>query len=176
MNNKFKKINNSKSLPAGRQGFTILEMIVAIAVFTVVMTMAMESILNINDAQKKIESFRSVSDNLNFALDAMSREIRTGDNYSSTGDTFSFINARLENITYQLSGNQLIRSDGVNEFPLTDSKISIDSLAFDLRGESSGDNFQPIVRINLSASSGVKEKEQSKIELQASVSQLAPDS
>lgn len=169
MNNRLKKINKTK-------GFTILEMIVAIAVFTVVMTMAMEAILNINDAQKKIESFRAVSDNLNFALDAIGREIRTGDNYSSTGDTFSFINARFENITYQLSGNQLIRSDGVNEFPLTDSKVSIDSLTFDLRGESSGDNFQPIVRINLSASSGVKEKVQSKIELQTSVSQLAPDS
>jgi len=158
-------------------GFTILEMLVAIAIFSVVMTMAMESILNINDAQKKIESFRTVSDNLNFALDAMSREIRTGYSYSLiASDTFSFTNAKTESVTYQLIGGQLIRSVGASAFPLTDSKITIDYLDFILSGAGASDGFQPLVRINVSASSGVKDKERSRINLQTSVSQLTPDS
>jgi len=170
------KSKNKKTILTGRQGFTLLEMIVAIAVFTVVMTMAMQSILNINDVQKKIESFRTVSDNLNFALDAMSREIRTGRNYSSTGAEFSFTNAKSEYVTYYLESGQLVRLADSDKFPLTDSKIIISELAFALVGESPGDNLQPKVRINLSASAGMKNKESTKINLQTSVSQLVPDS
>jgi len=167
MNNKFKN----------KKGFTVLEMVVAVAVFTVVMTMSMQTILNINDAQKKIKSFRVVSDNLNFALDTMGREIRTGSNYSSAdGTAFSFINAKSENVIYQLFGGQLIRSAFGAEFPLTDPNVAITSIDFVLRGELPGDNLQPIVRINLSASSGIKDKDRSKIELQTSISQLMPDS
>lgn len=174
MNNKF-KIKNKLTLGSSK-GFTLLEMIVATAVFILIMTMAMESLLNINNAQKKIESFRTVSDNINFALDAMSREIRTGSEYSSTGDTFSFVNANLENVTYQLTSSKLMRITMSDDFPLTDPKIIINDLSFDLRGDQVGDDLQPIVRINISASSGIKEKEKSKLELQTSVSQLAPDS
>jgi len=159
-----------------KNGFTLLEMIVAIAVFTVVMTMAMQSILNINNAQKKIESFRTVSDNLNFALDAMSREIRTGRSYNFDGTDFSFTNAKSENVTYSLESGQLVRLADSDKFPLTDSKIIISELAFALVGESPGDNLQPKVRINLSASAGMKNKESTKINLQTSVSQLVPDS
>jgi len=45
MNNKFKN----------KKGFTVLEMVVAVAVFTVVMTMSMQTILNINDFYLDIE-------------------------------------------------------------------------------------------------------------------------
>lgn len=165
-----------KNIKSG--GFTILEMLVATAVFTVVMIMAMESLLNINSAQKKAESFRSVSDNLNFALDAMTREIRTGKLYSSDSTYIAFQNASLENIVYNAQAGQLMRSsDGGSTFiPLTDTNVSIDYASFTLTGEGVGDNLQPSVRINLSASFGSEQKSASNINLQTSVSQLIPDS
>ncbi len=176
MNNKFK--NKVRRLSAGRQGFTILEMLVATAVFTIVMIMAMESLLNINSAQKKAESFREVSDNLNFTLDVMTREIRTGQSYLSDSTYIAFQNAALENIVYNTQGGQLMRSSdgGATFIPLTDIKIKIDYLNFALLGEAVGDSFQPLVRINLSASAGSEQKSASKINLQTSVSQLIPDS
>ncbi len=161
-----------KKIPNLVCGFTLLEMIVAIAVFTVVMTMAMEAVLNVNRAQKKVESFRAVSDNLNFALDAMSREIRTGNITFGDDGILKLTNSKGESVTYQLTSGQLVRTADTVNFPLTDPKINIDYFNFALSGEAPGDNLQPLVRINISATSGVKAKEQSRINLQTSVSQL----
>ncbi|MGC9602476.1 MAG: type II secretion system protein [Minisyncoccia bacterium] len=77
-------------LPAGRQGFTLIEMLVSVALFSVVMVMALGALLSLSTADRKAQALKSSVDNLNFALDSMSRTIRTGYNYhcgsSSGGD------------------------------------------------------------------------------------------
>ena len=56
-------------------------MIVAVSVFTVVMVSSIGALLSIIDANRKAQSLRIVMDNLNFALESISREMRVGSNY-----------------------------------------------------------------------------------------------
>src|SRR3989344_2636018 len=62
-------------------GFTLVEMIIAVALFAVVMLIAIGALLSIIDANRKAQALQSVINNLNVALDGMVRTIREGSNY-----------------------------------------------------------------------------------------------
>ena len=64
-----------------KKGFTLIELMVSVAIFTVVMMLALSSLLSISAAERKAETLKSVMSNLNFALESMSRTIRNGCNY-----------------------------------------------------------------------------------------------
>src|SRR3989339_910484 len=68
-------------------GFTLVELMVSITIFTVIMVISMGSILTIFDANKKSQSLRTVMDNLNYSLEAMTRTIRFGTDYHCNTNT-----------------------------------------------------------------------------------------
>lgn len=76
-----------------KRGFTLIELLVSVAIFTVVMVIALGALLSISSADRKAETLKSVMSNLNFALDSMSRSIRTGVNYhcGSGGSTYPVV-------------------------------------------------------------------------------------
>ena len=63
------------------KGFTLIELLVSVAIFTIVMVIGLGALLSMSAADRKAQSLQSVINNLNFALDSMSRSIRTGTNY-----------------------------------------------------------------------------------------------
>jgi len=65
-----------------QRGFTLIEILVSTTIFIIVMVMAMGALLSISAASRKAEAVKTVMDNLNFALDSMTRSIRTGANYN----------------------------------------------------------------------------------------------
>lgn len=64
-----------------RAGFSLVEMIVAIGIFTAVMFIAIGALLSIVGLNKKAQAQQSAINNLNFALENMARSIRTGSSY-----------------------------------------------------------------------------------------------
>ncbi len=64
-----------------KKGFTLIEIIVATSIFTVVMLITIGALLSLNDSSRKAQALRTVIDNLNFAVEDMNRKVRTGDNY-----------------------------------------------------------------------------------------------
>ncbi|MDR3557976.1 MAG: type II secretion system protein [Candidatus Pacebacteria bacterium] len=70
------KNNNAQS------GFTLVEMMVSIAIFMVVAVVAVAALLKIVDANKKSETLQDTVNNINFAMDSITREIRVGSNYN----------------------------------------------------------------------------------------------
>lgn len=62
-------------------GFTLIEMIVSLAVFSMVVTTAVGAMLVLIATNQRLQGEQSVMTNLAFALDTMTREIRTGFNY-----------------------------------------------------------------------------------------------
>ena len=62
-------------------GFSLIELLVALSIFTIVITMAVGTLLVLIDANGKAQNIQTTMTNLNFALDSMTREIRTGNNY-----------------------------------------------------------------------------------------------
>lgn len=72
-------------------GFTLIEMLVSVALFSVVMLISVGSLIAMAEATRKAETIKSVLNNLNFALDSMSRVTRTGYSYHCTdapGNTY----------------------------------------------------------------------------------------
>jgi len=64
-----------------QKGFTLIEMIVSLAIFTVVAVVAVGALLKIMDANKKSINLKTAINNMNFVLESMTREIRVGTKY-----------------------------------------------------------------------------------------------
>ena len=164
-----------------KTGFTLIELLVALGVFMVVMTMTLSAFLNIIDIQKKTEAFRKVNDNLNFAMEAMMREIREGKNYcqsSCASGTFNFTSKDGNIVNYRLNGEHIERqipSESISWLMLTSDEIKITNLSFSVRGNAANDKQQPLVIIAVSGESGLKAKLKSKLNLQTTVSQRKLD-
>lgn len=60
------------------RGFTLIEMLVATGLFLSVLTIVVGAIVSIQHAAKKARHVRIATDNLNMALESISRDIRTG--------------------------------------------------------------------------------------------------
>jgi type II secretory pathway pseudopilin PulG len=73
-----------------KRGFTLVEMLVAIAVFMSVMVVAVGALMTIINVNKKDRAIKSVVDNVSFALDVISRDMRTGNNYQCSNDGNSY--------------------------------------------------------------------------------------
>lgn len=67
-------------------GFTLLEMIVSLAVFSVALFIATSTFLSVVNSDRKSHSTRIATDNLNLTLEDMSRRIKTGLNYNCSGN------------------------------------------------------------------------------------------
>ena len=63
-------------------GFTLIEVMVSVTLFAIVMTLSLGAILSIIDGNKKAQSINSVSSNLNFTIESMVRDIKTGYAYT----------------------------------------------------------------------------------------------
>lgn len=128
-------------------GFTLVEMMVAIAIFSLVMLVAIGAVLAIVGANKKAQSLTSVINNLNFAFEAMTRDLRTGDDYhcnKDSGDTnlpqdcpfgddsIIFSSSQYgEKVIYSRSNNRIVKTIGSNPPTyLTAPEIVIENLKF----------------------------------------------
>lgn len=65
-------------------GFTLIELIVSIMVFSIVMLAAVDVMMSVFQAQAKAIAFKDVMDNGRFALELITRELRTGANVTYT--------------------------------------------------------------------------------------------
>lgn len=58
-------------------GFTLVELMVSLSLFIIVVMALVGSLLTVNDASRKVQAMRTVMDNISFAMETMSRNIRT---------------------------------------------------------------------------------------------------
>jgi len=77
----FKMFNRSPSRRR-QAGFTLIEMLVSIALFAIVMIVCVGALLALVGANKKAQALESVMNNLNISLDDMVRSIREGSAYN----------------------------------------------------------------------------------------------
>lgn len=82
------------------RGFTIIETMVSVGLFTVIAVSGMGALLNANSLHQKSGDMRSVIDSLSFIVEDMSRNIRTGYNYRCLAQ-----DDPMTNLTARLSGS-----------------------------------------------------------------------
>jgi len=78
-----------------QKGFTLVEMIVSLGIFTVVAVIALGALLKVMDVSQKSITLKNAVDNMNFALDSMSREMRVGQNLYCVQSAFATIQPPL---------------------------------------------------------------------------------
>lgn len=77
---------------SSQSGFTLVELMVSLSLFIIVVLALVASLYTVNDASRRVQAMRTVMDNLNFAMESMSRNIRTsekivcGSEFRNTGD------------------------------------------------------------------------------------------
>lgn len=164
------------------KGFTLLEMIVAVALFAVVMLVSVGALLSLVAASKKAQSLHLVVNNLNIALDAMVRSVRMGSNYhcddgsgtltspqdcSGGGTRIAFEpfggdpsdESDQWVYEYDAGSGRLFRSTegGANPIPITSATVDIESMNFYVVGTNSGDEIQPRVVIVVKGKAGAND-------------------
>lgn len=75
-----------------RKGFTLLEMIVSLALFAVVAIVAVGALVRIVGLNRQAQSLQSSMNNVGFALESMSRELRTGSNWNCQDVNYTYSN------------------------------------------------------------------------------------
>ncbi len=165
----FSLVPRPSPLAPGSRGFTLVEMIVATALFSIVMLVSVGALLALVGASRKVQSLQSVMDNLNVTLDGMERAIRMGSNFhcgggnykvtadcSSVTDAVSnhyifafepFGNTPADNpwvYSYDPATKRLYKSEeGGAPIAITAPEVSIDSLQFYVVGSDRGCTVTP---------------------------------
>ena len=127
---------SSQTIP--RAGFTLIELIVAIGLFSLVMLLSSGAYLMMLGVNRQAQGIATGIDSLSFALESMTRDIRTGSSYDCGGlgdcpngaTTFSFKDKDGVSVSYSLSGSALMRTIGGTQNTLTDPSVTISSLMF----------------------------------------------
>lgn len=78
-------INNQQK---NNSGFTLIELMVATSLFVVIMLSSMSALFMLLGESKNSRALRFAMDNVNFAMDSMTRSIRMGSNYYCVEDGF----------------------------------------------------------------------------------------
>jgi len=153
-----------------KKGFSLIEVIVSVALFSIILTVALGALLMVIDANKQAKAIKIVVNNLNLALEGMSRELRVGSkicqnisqtscNTASLGsDAIYFSTDRGDDdSTFFYTSNAIWRRVGPDgpsnpALKLTGADVTIESLKFYIRGigfEGAGSERQPSVVIAL---------------------------
>ncbi len=154
-----------------------MEVMVSVSIFAIIVTIGIGSLLTINTTLQKTRAERQAIDSLSYVLDTMTRQIRTGKEYSGGGSTFEFkrqdggdLDGEGELVTFEKiidsedRGKIYMKIDSVG-YDITPANVTIDNLYFDV-----DKSTQPYVTINISATVNAG-RQTSNIAIQAGVSQ-----
>ena len=176
-----------------KSGFTLIEMLVSLAIFSFVMVATTSVLLSVVDANHKAQGLQTAIDNVSLALESMTRNLRTGNQYGditglSTGNCQSpgqtgvaFIDHNGVPTQYYLSNGAIDISQNNSSSAMTAPGIEIDRLCFYISGTTPGDQIQPRILITLggivspTSVAGAQTKTTSRFDIQAFVSQRLAD-
>lgn len=163
-------------------GFTLIELIVVIALAAGVFGLAASVFVQTLKIQRRALFIQKVQENISFALESMAKEIRvssiatanTVNCPASPSNILSIVHPINGNIDYFLSGTDLHRrlsGSGIDTV-LNSVGTQINRLGFCISGNSTNDQQQPRITILLTVSNGNANPDYNiSIDMQTTVSQ-----
>lgn len=160
---------------------------VSLALFSVVMLVAIGTLLTLVDANRKAQAISSVTNNLHFAMDTMARALSTGFDFycgsgSGTVQDCSLGGSRVEftdddgvDVVYYLSAGSIWRTKGGVTQRLTADEVEITSMQFIVTGTTRGNGIQPTATIAIQATAGADPGTNTSYNLQTTVTQRLLD-
>jgi prepilin-type N-terminal cleavage/methylation domain-containing protein len=164
-------------------GFTLIEVMVSVSIFVIIITIGIGSLLTVNRALQKSRIERQATDALSYAMDTMTRRLRTGTDYQGGGDVNSITfteqfddpsanNGIGQTITFEKTNDSdtnygyIQIREGSNVYRITPPEIDIKNFDVQImRG-----NSQPLALISVKAEIH-NQNQTSVIAIQSAVSQ-----
>ena len=179
-----KKIQGFRTYPRvsslhTKRGFTLIEIMVSIAIFTIIITIGIGALVSVIRSYEVSQQEKDVHDELNYALESMTREIRLGKDYYPDADSdgsdqgtvgdgigtslgFNASDNRGYVVFHLDNGALVVTRSGATPSSLNgtqylteESQITVTDIRFTVLGTdslSSGDRAQPLVWIQIKAS------------------------
>lgn len=97
-------------------GFTLIELMVSVAIFAIVLLFALGSIITIVDANRKARTLTSVMNNVNFSFENMTRSLKTGKDIRTNVATGSCTNGGSVPSNASIEVNAIDLTGDVDEF------------------------------------------------------------
>jgi prepilin-type N-terminal cleavage/methylation domain-containing protein len=134
----------------GKSGFTIVEFMVAIGLFSVIVSIAVGGLANAIRTQRQIAALIAANSNVSFALEQMARDIRTGSAFTTTGSgsELDFTDPYGQSVAYRLNAGKVEKNAGDGNFQaITGDNAVVQYLNFTLLGNLPGDGYPPRITI-----------------------------
>lgn len=171
------------------KGFTLVEVIVAVGLFLIVVTLGTGSFLQALTVKRTSEGLTLGINNFGSVMESMIRAIRTGTSFGAGGSSFTFTDQNGNHPTYtcDLANHRLTetwtvvdQAGGTHSFtnlPITNPSLDITSCSFTVVGQnpySAADLVQPYVTIHIQGTFN-SPKSTVPFNLQTTVEQRQPD-
>lgn len=154
-------------------GYTIAEMIVAVGIFLILISIAAGSFIRILRTQRETMALLATNSNASLAMEQISREVRTGGAFLVSGDELHFTNSKNEAVIYRVnrdSGKIQRSTDGVNFNDITADNVKVFNLSFIVFNGGAGDRYPFRVTVIIQASPNLASFTSPVINLQTTIS------
>jgi prepilin-type N-terminal cleavage/methylation domain-containing protein len=155
-------------------GFTLVELLVAMAVFAIVISVATGAFIRALRTQRQLTSFAAANSNVSLMLEQMAREIRVGSSFSQTDPTrITFTNGRGEQVTYSYDSERKAVARAIDAQPaqmLTSENVDVRNLEFQLQFADPHDGYPARITIVTAVSPKEQGVDTSVIRIQTTVS------
>lgn len=140
------------------KGFTLVELLVSIGLFSVITSIAVGGFVGVLRSERQAAGLLAANSNVSLSIEQMAREMRTGHRFctlrSCLLSELNFENARGENISYRLENGAIERQVNAGVYQkITADNVDVKYLKFYLQGREVGDGEQPRITIALGVSS-----------------------
>lgn len=160
-------------------GFTLLELMVSLGIFSILMLLAVGGFIRSLRTERQTSSFTFVNSSLSEVIEQMTREIRTGKDFCANGAScqsssiLSFVNAKGNNVTYCLDDGGIKKDMGINcslGQKITGEKVLVNYLNFIISNNQRSGDYPPRITILVGANPKNQEASFYKVNLETTVS------
>jgi len=158
-----------------QKGVTLMELIVSLALFSIVVIVVLSLFSMGISSQRKVLALQKVQENARFILEFMAKEIRMGVVSTATSSSLTIIRPGGEVIDYAFTGQNIQRTSDTSSGPINSADVIVIG-SFYVNGLGNTDGLEPKVTIAVSVQGqGTKAEEQARIDLQTTLSQRTLD-
>ncbi len=164
-----KRSNTADSV--SKNGFLLIELLIAMTIFSTVVAIAVGSFINVLKTQRQVAALSAAQSNLGVVMEQMAREIRTGSFFCTdingnpnpnnicgscavSGNeeicpALDFSNAGGDNVKYYLNASGTLEKSINNAIPeeITGNDVTIQHLSFVLFGNTPGSQWNPRITV-----------------------------
>lgn len=163
---------------AQERGFSLIELLVVLALFSIVAVACAGAMLSVIDANAKARTQKQVIESARVPFDIMTTELtelKEGSTFYISGDQISFTNRSDEDVRFRRSisdGRGVLERYKDSEWQiLSGPSVDITSLSFTQVAYTGGAGQYPHVLVTMGVKSGTRIKEESSFTLQTTITQ-----